>query len=481
MESPTLYTYSLRELFDQPLIIPEYQRSYSWQSNHVWDLLNDTFGRTSPYLMGTIILHETAVSSEESQMALNIVDGQQRLVTLTVILHVLSNKLERKPDIPLPLMDGQFSEGAAKVICNTRSVVDNFLNQKSKEELTTYYNHLLAEKDCFNSGRLEFSTLVLRDKNALDQAYTFFDSVNSKGKALTDYDLLKAHHLMFIPPQQEALATSHNDEWQSGDENHGHLFSTILRRLRMWGRGGNRDSKQERPDYNEFCSVVEPDHSFGGEHVFNRYMQPAAFRSWRRDGEKIVLSMDYPMHEGEALLPIEVTQTIEGGDAFFMYAKRYHRIYSTIFSPESKGSSTAIAFIQEMACHIDNTYLENAFRAAMLLTYDKFGEDRLIEIAVCTERIISARRWDPKNLRIEGALEHVRANNIIQILLHSVRSAHVVAQLYSATKMLPHCSPQDFAGVRRRYFESLYGFYVGARSKILDPRIGDLANFYLNR
>ena len=481
MKSPKLKNFSLRELFSQPLRIPEYQRAYSWRTAHVSDLLNDTFGRTSPYLMGTIILHETVASPDNPQMVLNIVDGQQRLVTLTVILHVLRGLLDCQSDIPLPLLDGMFPDGAAKVIRNTKSIIVNFLNQKSREEISAYCNLLLAGKETENGGRLEFSTLVLNGKNALDQAYTFFDSVNSKGKPLSDYDLLKAHHLMFIPPQQEALATSHNKEWQSGDENHNLLFSIILRRLRMWGRGENRDSKQERPDYNEFSSVVEPDHSVGGEHVFNRYMQPAAFRSWRRDGEKIVLSMDYPMLEGEALIPTEVTQTIEGGDAFFLYAKRYHGLYSTLFSPETKGVSTAIAFIRKMAIHMDNIYLQNAFRAAILLSFDKFGEDRLLEIAVYTEHIISARRWDPKSLRIEGALDHVRNNKIIPILLNSVSSAHVIVQLHSAAKMLPYITPQDFTGVRRRYFDFMQGFYVQERSKILDARTSDLVSFYFNK
>ena len=468
-----LETSSLRDLFTRPLVIPDYQRTYSWRSAHVSDLLKDTFWRTTPYLMGTIILHE-AVDGKNA-----IVDGQQRLVTLTVLLHVLSAQLKRDAG-PLPLLDGYFSESAANVICKTRSVIEEFLKAKTPDEKSRLYDLLLEKSDAANGnkGCLQFSVLILRGENALDQAYTFFDSVNSKGKPLTDFDLLKAHHLMFIPPQQEALATSHNKTWQAGDENHEMVFSTILRRIRMWGHGDDRDSKRERPDYNEFCSVVDPEATAGGEHIFNRYMQPVAFRSWRREGEKIVLSMDYPMLEGEALIPTEVTQTIEGGDSFFLYAKRYHDLHAALFSPGNARPSTAVTFIRKLADHIGNRYLQNAFRAVMLLYFDKFGEQKLIETSVCAERIISSRRFEKKGFHIEGALTHIRDKNIVRILLDSVSPAHVTAQLLAVAKLLPHEFPSELAGVRKRDFEAMQWFYGQEQSKIHDARVGSLVSYY---
>lgn len=470
----SLETSSLRELFTRPLNIPNYQRAYSWRAAHVSDLLKDTFDRTTPYLMGTVILHEN-----DDGKSYAIVDGQQRLVTLTVLVHVLSAQLGRDGGA-LPLLDGCFSEAAAKVIRNTKSVIEGFLKAKSLDEKSRFHDLLLEKSDAASEdkARLQFSVLILKGENALDQAYTFFDSVNSKGKPLSDFDLLKAHHLMFIPLQQEALATSHNKTWQAGDETHSMVFSTILRRIRMWGRGHDRDSKRERPDYNEFCSLVDPDATAGGEHVFNRYMQPAAFRSWRRNGEKIVLSMDYPMMEGEALVPTEVTQTIEGGDAFFLYAKRYHCLYSTLFAPEHDGPSTAVAFIRQLAAHMGNEYLKNAFRAVMLLYFDKFGEEKLIEVSVCAERIISSRRFEPKGFRIEGALTHIQNNNLVPIILNSVSPAHVIAQLLAVAKLLPQEVIPGLSGVRGQYFASMQWFYKREHSKIRDVRINGLTNYY---
>jgi len=400
-----LKSWSLHDLFSQPqsLNIPKYQRSYSWKSSHVRDLLKDTFDRINPYLMGTLILHETGGG-------LDIVDGQQRLVTITVLLH----ELKTDPRL-LPLLKGDFSDASTGVIRKARKTISEFLADKSEEKRAAFRERLLAHDH--DKGSLRFAVLVLRGENALDRAYTFFDSVNSKGKALSDFDLLKAHHLMFIPPKHETLASKHNDEWLRQDELHFHLFSTTLRRLRMWGRGQNRDIKRERPDYNEFCSVVEPELETDSEHILNRYMQPVAFRSWRRVGDKIVLSMDYPVLDGETLIPTQVTQTIEGGDAFFLYTKRYHGLYATLFDRGGAGRpSTAISFVRGLADYMDNPHLQNAFRAVILLYVDKFGEDRLIEVGVCAERIISFWRWYARSLRIEGSLRHVCEKRLVPIL-----------------------------------------------------------------
>ncbi|MGC9197276.1 MAG: hypothetical protein ACP5IL_17785, partial [Syntrophobacteraceae bacterium] len=52
----TLTNMSLTELLKQPgLSIPECQRQYSWNSNHVYDLLKDTIGRKEPYLLATTV------------------------------------------------------------------------------------------------------------------------------------------------------------------------------------------------------------------------------------------------------------------------------------------------------------------------------------------------------------------------------------------------------------------------------------------
>ena len=50
---------------------------------------------------------------------------------------------------------------------------------------------------------LSFSVLILTESR-LDLAYTFFSNENSKGVPLSDFDILKAHHLRYIHIEEQA-------------------------------------------------------------------------------------------------------------------------------------------------------------------------------------------------------------------------------------------------------------------------------------
>ena len=474
-----LETCSLSELFNKPLQIPPYQRSYSWGQRHVEDLLKDISARKTPYLMGTVILDRTLENDKE---CLDIVDGQQRLVTLTVLWHVLNQ--DNNSNHSLPLLTGMFSVGAAKLIRETQKVINTFLAVRTDDEKNNLREMLTTESASDSKPHLKFYVLTLSGKDTLDRAYTFFDSVNSKGKPLSDFDLLKAHHLMFIPSQQESVASVHNTIWSNRrDDDREKLFSWMLRRIRMWSRGKDRDAQSERPDYDEFSSVVEPAHEEETEHLFNRYMQPAAFRSWRREGDKIILTMDYPTPDGEKMLPMEITQTLEGGDSFFLYAQRYHELYDTLYGTESQ--STRIEFLHGLAGAMNNDYLSNAFKAVMLLYADKFGEDRLIEVSICVERIISAWRWEKERVYIGGTLTHVKKQELVPILLESANSRHALEQLLAKAHAANHLLPQKQTTGKYRtpaqehYRRTVAKFYAPLlqQNRISDSRIQTIAKF----
>lgn len=446
------------------LQIPDYQRNYSWTETQVRDLLNDTCGIKNTYLMGTVILHQHVGNKEGTDATLlDIVDGQQRLVTLSILLYCLELENDNNNDqSELGLLSHCFSPSSYAVIKRTQLLVNQFLSRTSvkKEELR---ESLL--------NKLQFNVLILSGESALDLAYTFFDSVNSKGRALTDFDLLKAHHLMYIPSNQEAIARQHNDRWQARDEYHLQVFTLILRRLRMWSRGLDRDSWAPRPDFEEFKSVVEPEAMRTGVHKLNRYMQPNAFSSWRRVNNRVVISMDMPMDEGEALIPTEVTQSIEGGDAFFIFAERYHSLYQLLYAPENMKVTSEALFVRELGEHISNQYLANAFKAIMLLYVDKFGEQRLVDVAVCVEQILSQRRWESSRLTIEAVLSHVRYYRIVPIMLEAVNDRHAFVQLLEIAQLMKVPEDKKRTGTQVWYNNRLSEFYRPRSVKIQDERV----------
>src|SRR5690606_20750266 len=79
---------------DYDFYIPEYQRPYSWttvQAEELFEDLRTFFERAEdePYFLGSIVL----IKAEGSRKA-DVIDGQQRLTTLSLLFAALANQAE---------------------------------------------------------------------------------------------------------------------------------------------------------------------------------------------------------------------------------------------------------------------------------------------------------------------------------------------------------------------------------------------------
>jgi len=73
------------------LRIPRFQRPYSWDKENLSDFWNDIVAISSPdYFMGSLVLYR---DSKERNL-FYIVDGQQRLTTITLALSVIRDKFD---------------------------------------------------------------------------------------------------------------------------------------------------------------------------------------------------------------------------------------------------------------------------------------------------------------------------------------------------------------------------------------------------
>ncbi|HHE9002765.1 TPA: DUF262 domain-containing protein, partial [Haemophilus influenzae] len=79
----------LKEILGKDLSIPGYQRPYKWTIKHVQQLLDDLLthfrNQEQVYRIGTVVIHKDGKNFD-------IVDGQQRLITLSLLLHSLGDK-----------------------------------------------------------------------------------------------------------------------------------------------------------------------------------------------------------------------------------------------------------------------------------------------------------------------------------------------------------------------------------------------------
>lgn len=91
---------SVREILKENLTIPGYQRPYRWSTESAATLVSDSHGafvaKAAEYRIGSVVLHK--VKDKDGVVNYNVVDGQQRLTTLSIMLFALEELVKDKGD-----------------------------------------------------------------------------------------------------------------------------------------------------------------------------------------------------------------------------------------------------------------------------------------------------------------------------------------------------------------------------------------------
>lgn len=230
---------SINKIFfgDERLVVPLYQRRYSWDYDMCYQLycdLTENFHKHREYFLGNLIF---AKGTDKRNM-IEVVDGQQRLVTIWLILKVLSLLFPQKKKLPklLSKTDWDNDEELPKIESKIFEYGDNdairrTFDYESPEQVEQLlrgkvYNGLIRENKCQDQLEINFLTLYgwfksfkdndaqnasdfidyfiedvyllpieLSDDNAeaaTTQALIIFETLNNRGMNLEDADIFKA-------------------------------------------------------------------------------------------------------------------------------------------------------------------------------------------------------------------------------------------------------------------------------------------------
>ena len=209
--------------------IPSFQREYSWKNDKVSDLWEDLSSRVNSenYFLGLIILTKRKSGKKEID---NVIDGQQRLVTLTLLAKAMSNKArslnqmmmadqidstflrymnfntqKRHPRISFTdesdneiyrailNSDSQSITGLPKGAASSQMKKSfDRLSKDLDEFLDSNPDDYLGRLTEFLTSRLYFAVFTHPDDSA---AYRIFEVINNRGQELTPADLLKNYVL----------------------------------------------------------------------------------------------------------------------------------------------------------------------------------------------------------------------------------------------------------------------------------------------
>lgn len=222
---------------DKQFIIPVYQRYYSWdkeQCERLWnDIVNMQIQNKAGHFVGSIVnIAEKAMPTGVQKYM--IIDGQQRMTTLTLMLIALRNYSIAHPDdksinfrrIDNILLKNEYENGDERyklLLTETdRNTLINLIERKpltdadENSRLLRNYQYfedkinllVLKPFEVYESiGKLQIVNITL--DRAMDDPQAIFESLNSTGKELSESDLIRNHILMGLPNDEQTYIYEH--------------------------------------------------------------------------------------------------------------------------------------------------------------------------------------------------------------------------------------------------------------------------------
>ncbi len=231
---------------EKQFVIPIYQRVYSWEKEHckqLWDDIIKTGGndQIEGHFIGSIVfVHDGIYTTNYNELL--IIDGQQRLTTITLLFIALRNHLSDEDEFlekfsrqkiqnRYLINSDEKDDKKFKLILSEPdrdtllSLIDENRRKPSEPSLKIMENFKLFEEWIRkNTGKLEtiFKGLdklmvveisLERDK---DNPQLIFESMNSTGKDLTQTDLIRNYILMGLEPEKQKVF--YNKYWRAMEE-----------------------------------------------------------------------------------------------------------------------------------------------------------------------------------------------------------------------------------------------------------------------
>ena len=253
----------LKKIFSEEFwfVIPQYQRPYVWQEDNIQELIDDLYYAfenkgSSEYFLGALVLKRT---KEKEFREYEILDGQQRLTTLTMMIAVLRD-LMTKPKYKWTLSEMIYQEdnellkvpARSRLKFNTRDKVKDFMNEfillpkgTKKEELLeaeessnisvsnmakairTIHNIFSTKEDleAFAVFLLNNVLFIYVSTDNTEDAFRLFTILNDRGMPLSNADILKSINIGEVADDELDEYSKH---WEYLEEKYNKGFDRFL-------------------------------------------------------------------------------------------------------------------------------------------------------------------------------------------------------------------------------------------------------------
>lgn len=350
----------------EEFVIPPYQRPYKWTAKNVNQLISDilAFRERKQYRLGTLVLHNN-----------EIVDGQQRIITLALLIRVMYNALKDNK------VKASYSDIDKKINAFSNSDKVSFSNRYTLHNVIENINTIESRKIDFDQQLFEFlltkCEFVVVRLNSISEAFQFFDSQNARGKDLAAHDLLKAYHLREISSLSQE-DSDNIDEWQNKPTSFLREVFLTLFRAKRWSRGkwGRRFTKDHTDIFKGISLSDGKRYPFYQmeviAHIFSSMYNQDPIRTIDRN------HIEYPFNLDD--------QIINGG-RFFDMIRHYMNLYEHIREyrnslPDGSQSNKILNLITSYngSGRTGDGYIRDMFYTLLLYYVDRFGEEELDKV-----------------------------------------------------------------------------------------------------
>jgi len=276
---------TVTDLFSFPFhySVPSYQRPYSWTTEEAGQLLEDILGAAGlagpeaaepDYFLGAILLLDGSGGDlpkprDREARFFEIVDGQQRLVTLAVMAAVLRdlgterwrwsgrNRLDQLVAADSAATKQRGTRFRIELRTKEQSLLENYVQARgsckttpvledpseSEENLYAVREHFMRTLSALDEtdrrhladylcGQCHFVVVLTRD---IDRAHRLFTVLNERGRVLQRNDILKAELLKSVAPERASEAL---EQWERGADLLGKNFEPFFSHLfNIYGTG----------------------------------------------------------------------------------------------------------------------------------------------------------------------------------------------------------------------------------------------------
>ena len=301
----------IKKIFSDEFVftIPLYQRSYAWTTEEAGTLLEDLLAamgeskqdaeETPPYFLGSIVLTKSDKPEAE------VIDGQQRLTTITILLAALrasirtekahdlnhflyekANVFARTPSryrLTLRKRDAEFFQHYIQAEGGIESLKELPITSFSESQRNINDNaqaflqrlQTITEQERIRLGEFLVSNcfMVVISTADFDTSYRIFSVLNNRGRNLSPADILKAQIIGDIPADEQEEYTNKWEEIEVvlGNEDFENLLSLI--RV-LWA-----DARVHKNLLEEFHAYVYPNsqRKITAQQLIDRLLHPYGY------------------------------------------------------------------------------------------------------------------------------------------------------------------------------------------------------------